>query len=202
MCFGGGDDGSEQMRADEQARNARIEEGMGSIDKTFAPFNNDYYKIFQNKAYDLNKPDIDTQYNDAYKTATYGLARSGQSRSSAAAKAYGDLEQQRGRVEQTVSDSARSRADALRSSVETSRGNLVAQLNATANPQAAAQAAINQAATLTQPPTYSPITDAFAQFTGQFADQQSARRAGYPGWGFDIFSPSSSSSRSRTQVAG
>lgn len=197
MCiFGGnGDNGAAEARQLENERNARINEGMARIDETFSPFDADYYKNFQAKAYGLTAPDIKRQYRDASNQATYGLARSGTSRSSAAAKLFGDLNERFGQVDLKAMDDARALADQRRSDVESTRSNLVTQLNATANPQAAAQSAVAQARALTAPPVYSPITNAFADFTAQFADAQQQRRAGNRGWGFDLWPSTSTSSR-------
>jgi hypothetical protein len=44
MCGSSGPDYGAMARADEQARQARIKEGMGSIDTTFKQFDDSYFK--------------------------------------------------------------------------------------------------------------------------------------------------------------
>lgn len=46
MCFGGGggDGGAAQARADEQARQARIKQGVGRINEQFNQFDDSFYQ--------------------------------------------------------------------------------------------------------------------------------------------------------------
>lgn len=201
MCMGGGgDSGAAESRRLEDERNARINEGMSSIDKTYGDFNDDYYGLFEKQAYDLQRPDLNRNYRKATDDATYGLARSGMARSSAAANLFGDLKERYGQADLKARDDARSLASERRQQVEGSRNNMVAQLNATANPQAVAQSSIAQAKTLTAPPVYSPITNAFADFSGLFADAMQNRRSGAPGWWQQIGSSGSSVSGNNGSV--
>lgn len=192
MCFfGGGDSGAGDARRLEEERKAHINEGMARIDETFAPFNSGYYADYENKYRDLGIPDVNTQYRDAVQQTRYGLARSGNLDSSAASKAYRDLRERNTQAELKVSDDARAASAAQRAAIESSRNSVVSQLSATENPSAAAQAAAAQAATLSRPPTYSPITGIFADLSGLFASNEQARRAGLPGWGWGVTSQSS-----------
>lgn len=207
MCFqggGGGSGGADESRRLENERNARISEGMGAIDQNYAGFDDGYYNLFEKKAYDIARPDLVRQYGDATDQATYGLARAGLSRSSAAAKHYGDLKERFGQADLKARDDARQLASERRQQVEQSRNTMVAQLNATANPQATAQASIAQAKSLTTPPAYSPITNAFADFSNLFADAATNRRAQIPGWWQQILprggSGSGSSGSSVTEI--
>lgn len=183
MCFsGGGDNGAAESRQLEEARNARINEGMGQIDKTYSGFNDDYYNLFEKQSYDMARPDLAHQYRDATDNATYGLARSGLARSSAAAHLFGQLSERAGQADLKARDDARALASERRQQVEQSRNTMVSQLNATANPQAVAQSSIAQSKALTAPPVYSPVTGAFADFSNLFADAMVNRRSGAPGW--------------------
>lgn len=186
----------DDSRAIEQARQARVNQGMQSIDSTFAQFNPEYYQGYENSAYALTQPDIERQYRDAVRQTTYALARGGNVRSSAGSHAYSDLEEARGRALLEARDNARSKADRRRADVETTRGNLVSQLNATADPSAAAQAAINQSQLLSAPPVYSPIANVFSNLTAQVADAQSQNRAGVNNWATRLFGAPSTGSRS------
>lgn len=168
---------------------------MREIDAQFGRFTPDYYDTYQRKAYDLAAPDIEEQYKRAVRDATYTLARGTGTRSSAGAGAFADLKSRRDKAILEAQDRARGQAAAHRSQIFDTRNAVVSQLNATADPYAAANAAANQAQALTQPPMYSPIAGLFADLTGQFAQAQAQRRAGRPGWGFDIGTPGLGGSR-------
>lgn len=199
--FSSGDSLSEPTRRLEEERKARINDGMASIDTTFAPFNADYYKGYETAYRDQAMPDINRQYRDATQQTRYGLARTGNLDSSAAAKAYGDLRERSNQAQLKVADDARSAASGQRQSLEGARTALTQQLSATENPSAAAMSAANQAAVLSRPPTYNPITDIFANATGHFANNEVERREGREGWGFDLFGPYPRGNRSSvTQI--
>jgi hypothetical protein len=185
----GGGAPHDNSREIEQQRQARINQGMQNIDQTFGQFTPDYYTQFQQTAFDQMSPDIEKQYKDAVKSATYSLARGGNLRSSAGADFFGDLQEAYDRARLEANDRARSMATDRRSQVESTRGNLVSQLNATADPAAAAQSAINQAQLLTTPPAYSPIGNVFAGLTAQVADAQAQNRAGTSNWATDLLGP-------------
>ena len=191
MCFdsSGGDSASGDSRQLEEERRARINEGMASIDNTFAPFNSDYYTDFENKYRNLGIPDVASQFRDAMQKSRFSLARAGNLDSSAAGQTYKDLAQRNNQALLKVSDDARTASAQQRGAIEGARSSLTSQLSATENPSAVAQAAVNQAAVLSKPPTYSPITDIFANVTGALASNEAARRWGNPGLGFDLAGP-------------
>jgi hypothetical protein len=159
---------------------------MANIDREFGKFDEPYYADFEKKNVDMARPNIDFQTKEAQNQTLYGLARSGNLSSSTAGKQYADVENRRDQALQQASDQAHSTTAGLRSDVENERGSLVNNLNSTGDAAMAANDATNQAALLTRPPTYSPITGIFADITGQLAANEQARRAGLPGWGFGL----------------
>lgn len=188
MCgmMGGGGGSSAADRQAEQQRQDNIQQGMNSINATFAPFNDQYFADFEKKNLDLATPDIAQQKKEATSQTLYGLARSGNLDSSTAAKQYGDIERRNTQAIQQASDTAHSAAEGLRSDVEAERSNLAGQLNASADSNAAASNAQTQAQLLTRTPTYSPITNIFSDLTSQIATNEQARLQGKEGWGFGI----------------
>jgi len=181
---GAPEDNSRQI---EEERQGRIREGMGRIDETFAPFNDAYYQGLETTAMNTFQPDIDQQYQDAVRQATFALSRGGNMRSSAGADAFRRLRERRDTAALEASDRARGIAGDRRREVEGTRNTLVSQLNATADPTAAAQQAASQAALLTAPPTFSPIANIFGALTQQLADAQSYNRGGVRNWATGIF---------------
>lgn len=188
MCGFGGDGGgaADQQRQQEQERQQAINNGMGQIDAAFAPFNDDYYKQFERSYVAQAQPDLNKQHKDANQEALFSLARQGLTKSGAAATVYGNIADTRARGDLQVADDARAASADQRSQVEQQRGALVGQLNATQNANAAGQAANNQAILMSRPPTYSPVTNLFSEITGQFAQNEMARRNGEPGWGWGL----------------
>ena len=173
---------------------------MGQIDSAFSPFNDEYYKDYENKYIAASKPDLDKQQEDANENVLFGLARTGKTKSSSAAKAYGDVVDTRVRSDLQVADAARGASGDQRNQIESTRSNLVSQLNATSNAQSAADGARTQALLLNRVPTYSPITNAFSEVTNQFAINEQNRRNGSPGWGWGITTPSDPIKGSRGSV--
>jgi hypothetical protein len=198
--FGGGGGSGDAARIAEQQRQSRINDGMGQIDSAFSPFNDEYYKDYENKYLAMAKPDLDKQQADANENVLFGLARTGKTKSSSAAKAYGDVVDTRVRSDLTVADNARDTSNNQRTQIEGTRSNLVSQLNATSNAQSAADGARTQALLLNRVPTYSPVTNAFSEVTNQFAINEQNRRNGSQGWGWGLTTPSDPIRGSRGSV--
>lgn len=195
MCKAPKDNSAAEARAAEEARQARIKAGMGDIDTAFAGFTPAYFDEYAGKNLGFWRPEIDQQYKDAQRDTTFGLARTGNLKSTAATDAFAKLREKRDKSELEAADRARGKGTELRQNVEQSRAALVSQLNATADPFAAASAARAQAETLTAPPLYSPVGDLFSNLTAQFAVAQQARQAGQRGWGVDLFTTSGKGGR-------
>jgi len=188
MCTGGGGDSgaAQQQRQQEEARNARIASGMGQLNEQFSKFDDSYYDDYSRKLTNYWKPDVNRQFKDANDKLAFTFASSNPGGSSSSARAFGRLREDRDRRLLEATDNATTQANDLRKNVEGQRGNLVAQLNATADPAAAANAARNSIEGLSQPPAYEPLGDLFSNLTEQFATAQNARSAGSPGWGFSV----------------
>ena len=193
MCGPSGDGGAALARQNEQARQNRVDQGMRSIESAFSGFNDDYYADFEKKNLDMARPNIAAQAREANDKTLFGLARSGNLGASTAAKQYGDVATRNDQALLQASDTARAASSGLRRDVENQRDNLVGQLNMSADAGAAANAATTSAQVLTRPPTYSPVTNIFADVTGQIAQNEQARRLGQPGWGFGFSTPGTSS---------
>jgi len=191
MCgFGSGSDGggAESRRA-EQERSSRIGAGMQNIDNTFSKFNDSYYDSYAKKIQDYWMPDIERQATDANDKIALSFASKAPGGSSAASKAYGRLQEEKGRKIQEAHDNSRGEANKLRQNVEQQRGVVTSQLNATADPYAAARASEAQAAALSAEPVFSPLGNLFSDLTGQYAVAEKAAQQGAPGWGFSIGGP-------------
>lgn len=162
MCGGGGRDNSaaeaaRQQTERENQRRANILAGTQAIDSALAPFNDQYFQGRQQAYLDYATPQLDQQYQDAYKQLIYALSRSGLSQSTEAANRIRKINDERAQYERNIANSAANYANTARSNLENTRSNLLAQLSATEDPTSAATAAANQANLLNAPPTFDAL---------------------------------------------
>lgn len=167
MCFGGGggDGGAAQARADEEARQARIRQGMAALDKGFAGFNEGFYQNRAKQYLDYANPQLAKQYDSAQENLAFNLARSGLTASSEAARNTGELQRQYNLARGEVQGNALNTANDARRNVEANRAELIAQLQATSDPAATANQAIARANTLAAEQGFSPLGALFQNTT-------------------------------------
>ena len=179
MCIGGGgggDGGAGQARRDEAARQQRIKQGTASIDKSFAGFDDSFFNS-RAKAYtDYANPQLADQYARTQQNLTYNLARQGLTASSEASRNAGELQRQYNDNRAQIAAQGIDAASQARNQVEQNRSELLAQLNATSDPAAAAASAVNRAGILSQQQSFSPLGQLFANTTGLLGN---AATAGY-----------------------
>lgn len=202
MCFGGGGGSAEkiakQQRADEVARQKRIQAGMAQIDSIFGKFNDSFYDKRGSDYLSYVMPDIEKQAADQHENLIYALARTGNLDSSAANFKSAELAEAANKQRVAAANEAVNQENALRSQVEQARGNVVAELNATGNDTAAANSALRTVANLNQPAGFSPLGNLFAAFADSVARIGSRAGNGYNGLiggGTPLFSTGSGSAR-------
>lgn len=178
MCVGGGggDNGAQQARADETARQARITAGNAAIDKNFARFGEPFFKSRQ-QAYVANAaPQLATQYDQTSRNLAYNLARSGLTSSSEASRNVGELQRQFNTGQSQIANAGLDYANQARTNIEQQKAELRSQLNATGDAQAVGNAALNRASVAAnQANSFSPIGNLFQDTTGLLGN---AYRAG------------------------
>lgn len=186
MCGGGGDDGSAEARAREEQRQARIRQGMGSINQTFSQFDDPWFNRQRDAYVGYAMPQVEDQYNNALTSLTAALSRSGMLQSSVAANKSANLSKDYSLQRQGVVDAGIGQATQARRDLENSRSALVTDLYATADPAAAAAGAQARAKIATQPQEFSPLGVLFQNAAAGLADYNEARaynRAFSPGGG-------------------
>lgn len=178
--FGGGaaDEAKRQAReaqAAEEARLRRIETGRSDISRIFGQtFTDSFYDNIKQGYIDWALPQLDRQSADVKQNLAYALSRAGTTRSSAAARGKADLQTQYDTRRQDIARTGMNLANERRMNVENSRQAVEAQLFATADPAAAAQAAQNTAFASSQEPVYNPLGQALvdtSNFYGQARQQ-------------------------------
>jgi hypothetical protein len=186
MCFGGGggsaDTIARQQRADEVARQQRITAGMGQIANIFAPFNDDFYnkRAADYQAYAM--PDEQRQEDLQRKNLIFALARTGNLDSSAATDKAAELAAEGNKQKIAIANEGLNQANALRGNVENTRGNVVAELNATGDAEAASNSALRQSQSLNQPAGFSPLGNLFLNFADSVSQIGSRAGNGYGGF--------------------
>jgi hypothetical protein len=183
MCFGSKPKNNAAKDAEraEAARQARISTGMSAISNAFAPFNDDFYSQRAQDYIDYAEPQLDDQYADAKKALVYALSRTGNLASTTAAQRQAKLKKQYDTNRLAVRSQGDQYANQARSDVENARGDLVSQLQASADPDAATNLAYSQAKALTGAPAYSPLGQVFADVTSGIGPVLNSPATGYQG---------------------
>jgi hypothetical protein len=200
MCFGDGgakaqERAAAEQRREEQQRKRRIAEGTAAIDSTFAPFNDGFFAA-RGKAYsDFANPQVEDQFKTAREKLIYALARNSLTNSTVAADKFANLQKTYDTTRQVVAGRAGDEANKARLAAESNRSDLVAQLQATADPGAAARSAVARSAAISQTPGFDPLGNLFTNVTAGLADLTTNPQNGYKGLGgVSLFGGSSGSS--------
>jgi hypothetical protein len=172
-----GDSGAGEARAREEARQASIRAGMSRIDEAFNAFNDDFFEGRRKAYVDYALPQLDEQWADAQQELTYALQRGSLLNSSAGAEKLADARRDYDRQKQAIEATGMDYSNQARGDVERNRSDIIAQLNATADPSAAAQAAANRAAMLSASPAFQPLGQLFQNITANIGAQLEAKRA-------------------------
>lgn len=202
MCFGGGgsaDKIARQQRNDEIARQSRITQGMANISNIFGGFNDAFYKKRADDYSAYAMPEVDRQAGQQRRDLIYALARTGNLDSSAAIDKAAELSREVNNQRVGIANEALNQANNLRGQVEQTRGNVVAELNATGDAEAAANSALRTSQNLNQPAGFSPLGNLFLNFAQSIAGIGSRAGNGYSGFmgggGAPLFSTGAGSSR-------
>lgn len=138
----------------------RLKAGRQRVNDEFdGAFTPGFYQGYANDIMAHWRPEIDQQYRDAQKEATFNFARTQPGGGSASAGAFGRLKEAYDKSLLAAGDNARRQAAELRKSNEGQHGALLIQLAAGADPGTVVpqvEGAINN---VTRTPTYSPIGD-------------------------------------------
>lgn len=174
MC-GGGSDAGEEARQLENERQARIQTGLGSINQTFAKFDPAFYKQRQTDFTNYAMPQLYRQLAQTNRVGAYGLANRGLSTSGAANQFGSNLGYEANVQKQAIGDQAIAQSQQLQKDVEGQRSQLIAQLQASADPTSAAQQALSAAGTYSLPSAWAPIGNMFGNFAQIYAANQTAQ---------------------------
>lgn len=166
-----------RARRSEDRRQNRIRSGTDSINATFGQFDDNFYSGIAKSYRDFAMPQLDEQFNEASEQTTFDLARRGMLNSSNRVSLFGDLATKRNRALDTVTDQGQQYATQTRGNVERARADLLGMLNATGDEAAASNAAMSRATIVGTPPSFSPLTQLFADGTSALSQQAALERS-------------------------
>ena len=187
------DNSAEIARQREEQRQRDIDAGTVQVNDIFSQFNDDYYSGIEKAHNDYYLPQVQDQYEDARRKMVLNLSKNGTLNGSVGARTLGDLDENYQTQKGYYANQGVDLAQQYRGDVERNRSDVLGQLNASANPSAAAATASARAKSLTAPPTFSPLAQLFNDVSQQAVLDIAARQRGYPGRGSGLFTNSSPS---------
>ena len=168
MCFSSPkapvDNSAAIARKQEEERQARIRQGVSSIDSEFSNYNDDFYNKYQNDYLGYYTPQLEEQYGDARKRLTLNLAKTGNLNSQHGIDQSAKLKDYYGTQSSSVTNKALDAANALRGDVDSRKSQLYADARSSADPANAAAAARSVAQSLTPGQPSSPLANVFSDF--------------------------------------
>lgn len=182
MFGGGGGGGSnnytQEIRDEEAARQAKVREGTKRIEDMFGTqFNDAFFDKQRDNYLNYASPQLTDQHKDAAKQLTFALDRRGALDSSSRSSLEADLEKRRALAETEIKDKANAYRTETMAGVEGARSDLINTLNATGDVESTVNSANARAKVLSQPTAYSPIAQAFSDFTTALGQQAAAEKA-------------------------
>ncbi|AKR54322.1 hypothetical protein XM25_00575 [Devosia sp. H5989] len=178
MVGGGGNNAAQDIRNEEAARQERVRTGAKKIEDMFGgQFTDDYFNTQRDNYTAYALPQLTDQHKDAAKQLAFALDRRGALDSSSRASLEANLEKRRALAETEIKDRANAYRTEAMAGVEGARSDLINTLNATGDVEGAVNSANARAKVLSQPPAYSPIAQAFVDFTSGLGMQAAAEKA-------------------------
>src|SRR5260370_21457638 len=175
---GGGDGGASQAaRSNEQAREIRVNDGIGSINNIFGQFDDNCYNKRRDAYLDYANPQLNDQYANAHKQLIYSLDRSGTLDSTARNGQEANLAKLYQTGETGVSNQALDYENSARNNIANAKSDLVNELTSTGDSAAISNDATSRAAVASLPEVYSPVPNVFSGFTSGVAQQASLEAA-------------------------
>jgi hypothetical protein len=168
LIKGNGNNYARTAQQQEQQRQNAIAGGTADINKAFSGFTPTFYQQRAQAYQDFALPQLSQQYETNRNQVGFNLANRGVLRSGTANKQWSNLARDLGQAKQTIADQGISQAEQLQQGVETQRQNLISQLYQGADPANAGASAIQVAANASQPSTFAPLSNMFANLANQY----------------------------------
>lgn len=114
-------------------RQTTIDAARRQIEGAFGGYDDNHFNSFAQSYIDAAKPQVARQYDDAKRETTFGFARRGNLKSTAAARQFGRLDETRAEAEANIGQQAQNAAAQYRSTVDSQRQNLLSSVFGAAN---------------------------------------------------------------------
>lgn len=135
--------------------------------------------FYQQRAQDYvnyANPQLQQQFGQTQRNANYQLADAGLQNSGAQQSMQQSLQQALAQQEQGIANTGTQQAQNLQQSVGQEQNALTAQLEASANPSATAQSALNAAAGFSAPSAFAPVGNFFGNWSNLYQAQSAANQ--------------------------
>lgn len=175
LCPDSGKKEAARARADEAARQGRIQAGTAAIDTAFGGFDNSFYDQRAKDYEAAALPEVNQQFTRTRNSLGYALANRGLLNSSVRDQRTQSLAEELAKQKRIVADSGLSQANDLRASVEDSRNRVYGQLLSSADPVQATQAANRAAAGIVQPSPVGALGQVFNDWSQIYLADNLAR---------------------------
>lgn len=172
MSLFGGRGGDGGITAQEAARQERIKDGMSRINSQFAGFDQNFYDAAAENYKAATMPRMLRDYQTTRNNLTYALARGGMLKSSAGVQKNQSLQDELSSNQSRIANNAQDQANRLRGQVNEQKGNLIMQLQSSADPASIAEQATSATAGLRAPSAIAPLGNLFADWSQQYLDRQ------------------------------
>lgn len=130
--------------------------------QNYTGFGDDFFNNRRQAYLDYYQPQLQDQYGNARDQLTFDLARAGLLRSTVAGDQLADLENQFGLQQAAIQSRADDAVTQLRNSINAQRSAAISQLNATADPDVAANTALSSVQAIQgSQPTFDPLGELF-----------------------------------------
>lgn len=174
MGFGAPADPSTGLRKQQQKDDAAVAQGMTDINQQFAGFDPNFYKGIENAYTRSAQPSLQQQYKTTADATGFKLAGQGLEGSSQSKTLSDNLSSTLVQAQDQVANNAIGQRQALQQDVANEKSSLIGQLEASKDPNAAAQQAREAAINLGQVPAFNaqPISNLFGTFANTYLQGQ------------------------------
>lgn len=159
-------------RTEEEIRQAKIASGMGEIDKAYSMFSPKFYTQRAQEYTNYAMPQLGEQTREQQKMLLYNMFNRGLQNSSAMQTGTSKLNREVDTQKQGIIDTGYQQAQNLRKQVESQRGNVIGQLQASGDPSLAAQQALSTASMYSAPSSFAPLGNLFGSLANLYANNQ------------------------------
>ncbi len=167
---------ADEARRRETERAAKVTEAITGIDNSFAGFDDAFFNTRESAYTDYALPQLDDQFADAKSALALTLARSGQGQSSTAGKEFARLKKNYDLQFNSILDQSRNYGNQARTGVESARGDLIAQANATADPDLVSKNSARRLESLSVLPPFDPVANTFNNLITNVSNAAQAHR--------------------------